>query len=342
MQRLWHSVRGGPLALFVLTLLLVVTAGLLAGQRPALAAPPRQGGEGEDHAGQSCGDCHLDFRAAWESGVHAIAFTRESFQASWNEHNQDSSCLDCHTTRYQPSVGEYMAENIVCEACHGLNPADHPPEQFVINRAPDACGNCHTHTFEEWRNSRHAFTPDMGTVGCATCHNPHGQTVRFENNDDLCLNCHESAPNTYVHLTHNEVDFESVGVEVTCASCHMYRSQGLGGGTNDDVQGHRIPDHTMTVKTTPCTDCHEALSGTGDFTLLVDVDMALAQERDELRAQVNELEATVAEFAYTESCTDYARLTQGLIFGLGLGGTIIWVLLRRNGGSHKSNEDRHE
>ncbi|MBN2469993.1 MAG: hypothetical protein JXN59_04640 [Anaerolineae bacterium] len=317
MKQLWDRVQGGPIIVLFLAALLVVVIGLMAGQQPVQAGPPQQAGP-EDHTGQSCAECHVDYKAIWGTGAHAIAYDRESFQEAWAATDNDPECLMCHTTNYQAHSGEYDAENIQCEACHGQNPANHPPAEFVVNRAPNACSNCHTVTFDEWRRSPHAFTEDMGTVACSTCHNPHGQTLRLEPTDVLCLNCHESAPNTYVHLTHNEVDYENV--EVTCASCHMYRSP--------DDEHHNIPDHIMSVETLPCTDCHEALSIQGNVPLLVDVDAALAEERDALRHQVSELQAALEtqEAASPERGVSYVQLTQGLIVGLGLGITLFWVL----------------
>ena len=340
MKRLWSRFRGGPIMLFCLTLLAAAAYGLLAEHQVARAQPPGQGGP-EDHTGQSCAECHVDVKSQWETGAHSIAFTRDTFQAAWTDFNNDTSCLDCHTTNYVPPDNTYLSENVVCEACHGLNPADHPPAQFVIDRAPSACRNCHTGTFAEWRRSAHAFTEEMGALGCATCHNPHGQTLRFDEVDQLCLNCHETAPNTYVHLTHNEVDFGDI--KITCASCHMYRVQGLGDGTNDDVVAHNIPDHTMQVKTAPCTACHETLSATGNFPILVDVDTQLAEERDRLREQVTELESTIDTLGETQqeaATPNYIQLTQGLIVGLGLGITLVWVFVRRDSGNTKNGNKK--
>lgn len=321
MKRLWYKVQGGPLIVFATTCLAVILIGVLGNQPTALAGPPEQEGP-QDHSGQSCAECHVDYNALWETGAHAIAYDRESFQEVWHSTDDNPECLACHTTQYQAHSGEYLVENVHCESCHGLNAADHPPAEFVVNRAPNACGDCHTATFDEWRRSPHAFTDDMGTVACSTCHNPHGQNLRFDTVDALCLNCHESAPNTYVHLTHNEVDFENV--EVSCASCHMYRSP--------DDEHHNIPDHVMSVETVPCTDCHEALSIQGNVPLLVDVDTALAEERDELRNQVTELETAleIAELAEPENGMNFVQLTQGLIVGLGLGLTLFWILARRD------------
>ncbi len=330
MKRLWCWVQGGPLIVLMLTVLLVVMVGMLADQQSAVAGPPLQEGP-QDHTGQRCAECHLDYESACQSGVHAIAYERETFQAAWAEANNAPECLQCHTTEYRQHTGDYLDENVQCEACHGENRPNHPPAEFVVNRAVDACGDCHTVTFEEWRRGPHVFTDDMGTVACSTCHNPHGQTLRVEEINNLCLNCHEAAPNTYVHLTHNEVDFENV--EVTCASCHMHDIP------TDEV--HAIPDHTMESKTDACVDCHEALSIQGNVPLLVDVDTALAEERDLLREQVSLLEETInrnAEEA-VESGISYVQLAQGLIVGLGIGITITWVLVRResNGNGKKKS-----
>ncbi len=326
MQHLRFSFRVKSFAFCMLVVLLVIAS------IPLTVSAQDEGEMAEEHSGQSCGECHLDYHAAWEQGVHAIAYTRESFQEAWAAEDNNPECLQCHTTSYQPARGEYHAENIQCEACHGLNPASHPPEVFVVQTDAGTCGDCHTPTFDEWQNSMHAFSEDMGAIGCATCHNPHGQTVRFETVDELCINCHKDNPDhshpyteTYVHVTHNEIEYEEVNV--TCASCHMYNKH------HDEL--HQLPDHTMDVETIPCTDCHETLSETGDFDTLLAVDLELAEERDALRMQVHELEAeleTTAGELETQSGTDYVQLTQGLIIGLGVGMTIIYAFLRRMNG----------
>lgn len=288
----------------------------------------------EDHSGQSCGECHLDYYDAWADSVHAIAYDRESFQHAWGETRNDPACLNCHTTGFQPATSTYAVENIQCEACHGTNPANHPPEPIVVRTSADICGDCHEGTFDEWEFSMHAFSEDMGAIGCATCHNPHSQKLRFDTVTELCLNCHQDNPNnpegyeeSYVHVTHNEVDFE--GVEVTCASCHMYKS------SSDSL--HNLSDHSTRVETVPCTDCHETISQTGVSTVLVDVDTQLAEERDVLRQRVSELEDQLTADAEAEDTSDRSiiQLTQGLIVGFGIGLTLLLVLVRRgqNGGS---------
>ncbi len=295
------------------------------------AAPPAAADSTGGHFGQNCGECHLDFRAAWAQGVHAIAYERESFQTAWAERGNDPTCLECHVTLFEPATGRFLAENVQCEACHGLNPDDHPPAAVQVNTEARMCGTCHEGTFAEWRLSLHAFNDDLGAIGCAVCHNPHGQQTRFETNE-LCLNCHKDNPevtheyaNSYVHLTHNEVNFE--GVEVTCASCHMYKTP------SDEI--HNLSNHTMNVSTVPCTDCHESISVLGTSPLIVPVDTALAEERDALRAQLEEAQAELAAAQKGEerpAGADFVQLTQGLIIGLGIGATLFLVLRQRTNG----------
>ena len=59
---------------------------------------------------------------------------------------------------------------------------------------------------------------------------------------------------------------------------------------------------------------------------------ALAEERNQLRAEVQDLEtrlaATQARVSETRTA-DYVQLAQGIIIGLGVGIVLVWVLMRR-------------
>ncbi|MBN1967535.1 MAG: hypothetical protein JW910_22965, partial [Anaerolineae bacterium] len=144
MKRFWRLIKGGPLLFFALVLLSAALVGPLAsfgggGVHP-VAAQGDPTPDTEDHTGQSCAECHLDFAAAWSTGVHAIAYTRASFQEALAAEDDPAACLDCHTTGYMPNTGAYAAENVTCEACHGQNPADHPPTEFVVSTDEQTCG----------------------------------------------------------------------------------------------------------------------------------------------------------------------------------------------------------
>ncbi len=363
MTQIWHRIRGGPLTLLVAALLIASGFSLIATQTPVAAAPAMQEGEAgeeeaeapapettevpedttegvdapaapanEDHSGQSCGDCHLDYHAVWSEGQHAIAFSNETFQSAWESNENDPACLNCHTTEYEPATESFLRENVECEACHGINPPDHPPEPFIVDTSAEACGDCHVETFDQWESSLHAFTEDMGAVGCATCHNPHGQTIRFETVDLMCLNCHnneaENLPvfeESFAHQTHQSAIYEDI--EVNCASCHLFEDN------TDEL--HNIANHSMTVTTAPCTTCHTTLADTSSFEGVADVETAILQERDELEARVGELEAEIVALESDDGNeeVDFVLLTQGLIIGLGLGISVIWVLMRRNNGN---------
>jgi hypothetical protein len=100
----------------------------------------------------------------------------------------------------------------------------------------------------------------------------------------------------------------------------------------------------MNVSTTPCADCHESISVLGTSPLIVPVDTALAEERDQLRNQLAEMEAELAAARAAEerpAGTDFVQLTQGLIIGLGIGATLFLVLRQRNTNGRKSSPNNN-
>ncbi|GIL11466.1 MAG: hypothetical protein BroJett038_01860 [Chloroflexota bacterium] len=294
----------------------------------ALAAPPNQEATPEAPAaaqplteGETCGDCHLDVHTKWATGVHAIAFSRESFQQAWAEQNHAGDCLQCHTTNYEPPTGVYLAENIQCEACHGLTPANHPPEPVEVRTDAGICRDCHAPTFAEFRHSKHAFPAEHEALGCATCHDPHGQTLRLESVDSLCLECHETAPENYIHVTHRSMQTELFALD--CASCHMFNIQ------RDEL--HELPIHDMLVDTVPCTNCHQQMAQTGQFSILGNV--SAAAERTQLRAQVEALEVQLQ--ATAPAAGSAAQVVEGVIIGLLVG--IVGVAAIWRGGRRGKN-----
>lgn len=275
---------------------------------------------------QTCGECHLDYHVEWQTGAHATAYDVQSFQEAWVSEGRDPDCLSCHTTGFQPATGDYLMENIQCEACHGVTPADHPPATFEVSTGAEICGDCHTGTFDEWERSLHAFSPDMGAIGCATCHNPHGQTLRFETVNATCTNCHneeaEDLPpyaSSYVHVTHQDAMVD--GEDMTCSACHMNEMQ------RDDL--HMIADHSMVVSTTPCNTCHESMANMVAFSPDDTVDMPDAEVTPAVEPESDSAEAATVEDDTethdTEEETDFVELTQGLILGLGLGLTLLLI-----------------
>lgn len=291
----------------------------------AVAAPPGQEATPEATAHpptgeEGCADCHEEIEMDWATGAHAVAYTKASFQAAWEAAKADPACLQCHTTNYEPPTGKYLAENVQCEACHGMTPADHPPETLVTRTDAGVCRDCHTATFAEFRQSMHAFPEEREALGCANCHDPHTQKLRVMTVDELCLGCHESAPKNYVHVKHRSMETGLFSLD--CASCHMYNSQ------RDQV--HELVDHKMLVDTVPCSNCHQEMAKTGEFSVLENV--TAAEERNELRTQVEELEVRLA--AVPPAQAGVVELAQGGLIGLLLGVigvAFVWRGGRRNG-----------
>lgn len=203
-----------PLALMVLLVALVLAT---AGALPAQAAPPRQdnapaGGETAaetpDSAAQ-CQECHLDVASHWTGSAHAHAFDDPVFQQRWAAMGQPGDCLRCHTTNFQPATGEYDAEGVACEACHGAVEGEHPPAPVAILADEQYCGTCHTTTLGEWHRTGHATSG----VGCMQCHDPHSQGPLFADADEMCLNCHTDSMGAYLEDLH-------VSQGIGCVDCH--------------------------------------------------------------------------------------------------------------------------
>ncbi len=311
--------------LLTLLRLLLVSIVIVLAASPALAAPPEQEATPEatvhpTTGDERCADCHEDVAANWATGAHAIAYDRASFQAAWEDAKADPTCLQCHTTNYEPPTGRFLATNVQCEACHGMTPADHPPETLVTRTDAGVCRDCHTATFAEFRQSMHAFPEDREALGCANCHDPHTQKLRLQTVDELCLGCHEKAPENYVHIKHRSMQTGLFSLD--CASCHMYNSQ------RDQV--HELVDHKMLVDTVPCSDCHQEMARTGEFSVLENV--TAAEERNTLRQQVEELEVRLQEIPPAQA--GIVELAQGgligLLFGV-VGVALLWRGGRRNG-----------
>ncbi|HQE19120.1 MAG TPA: multiheme c-type cytochrome, partial [Aggregatilineales bacterium] len=175
-------------------------------------APPMQDdGEGDDRGEFSeCAECHPDVTAAWQDGPHDTAFSIEHFQHSWTELNQPQECLACHTTGFSPATGNYQAEGVTCEACHGEVPDGHPPRPVDLNRANQVCAECHTVTQAEFRASAHS---EKG-LACTTCHYAHDNGLRADTEVAQCLACHGDELDGFVaHTTHLDNG-------LSCRDCH--------------------------------------------------------------------------------------------------------------------------
>ena len=301
----------------------------------ALAAPPVQEGEEPGAAEETepvqteCQSCHLDIAAHWEVSPHANAYDDPVFQQQWAALGQPDDCLRCHTTGFEPATGNFKAEGVECEACHGPLNADHPPAPMPVLSGPQECGDCHTTTLSEWHGSGHA----QAGVDCMDCHNPHNQRPLFSVADDMCLNCHEESMGEYLEDIH-------IVEDIGCVDCHA-----LVISPDPLPQDGIVPTgHGFTITPATCVACHtdslhagfslpgyehgarpqeddgEPVAAIGFAPAAGDVsDQRVQQPATSRDQQVQVLEAALASRRVT-------MLFQGGLVGLAFGGLTAWFV----------------
>ncbi len=325
-----------PRSAAVALLIVCVLAGSLVG----LAVAQEGGNESDVPADKystraevaTCARCHPDVVAGWQGGPHDLAYSNERFQRGWAAQDYDSGCLDCHTTGYRPATGEYLAEGVTCQACHGEVPSNHPPAPVDLSRANEACRNCHTVTYAEFRASKH----EVAGLMCTSCHYAHNNGLRKGTELQQCLNCHGAGLEGFVaHEAHIESG-------LSCRQCHGY------------VRPHQIPPdgmsptgHDFQERITACLDCHEnidlapangeAATGGRTSTEVIELD----GRRAALKAA--ELEAEVQTLTLQNRNQTALHLVQGAVGGLIVGAAAaLAIRWRVRNGLKKANGDSHE
>ena len=291
---------------------------LFTAQAPVSAAPDMEPNQQEgSYAGsESCADCHENLHQDWVTTRHAQAFSSPIFQRDWDELNLDQSCLECHTTGFDPLTGEYAEEGVTCESCHGPFQPGHPLTLMPLTPDAELCGACHKTTTDEWNASIHK---EKG-IQCQSCHNPHAQTPMADTITELCSNCHKERGDSFTHGTHANAGLE-------CSNCHMYTSPRI----EDPIEGIVPTGHIFTVGSEACIGCHQDNVHTRDEILQLSAEVSGQPEIDneDLQIQLHDQETTISNLETTSNVRLYTGLAQGAIIGLITGGTIAWVVSRR-------------
>lgn len=236
-----------------------------------------------------CANCHLPQVEELESGLHEQAILRGNHEAA--------VCTDCH-------------------GAHDIQPVVEEPQLIA-----GVCGDCHTTTLAEWQASAHV---EIGPLGCATCHSQHTQRIRAGNSpNELCINCHNDPPESWVHTQHASAD-----IPVECVDCHMYTEASDGAVPVVFSPGETPTGHTMLLDSRPCNTCHEQLLVSGEWFRIGGDSEVLQLERNALQQRVNELEAQAGEQPEA-SQPSFTQLLQGLILGLGFGITAAAIFIAR-------------
>jgi len=300
--------------------------------------------EPQDVLAKDCQECHLDVTEHWSRSPHAHAFDDEVFQDRWLGMGEPRECLVCHTTDFKQSTGEYAAEGVQCQACHGEAIGDHPPAPVPIKADTEYCGICHTTTLGEWRLTGHS-TVD---IGCTNCHDPHSQQALFEDADEMCLNCHEETMGEYLEDLH-------VSEGIGCVDCHALV-----------IPPDPIPEdgivptgHTFTITPATCIACHTdtlhagfslpgyengASAANGDRSMPEDAEAASEESGQDEEESGLSPEQRLQTLEAALASQNLSVLFQGGLVGLVLGGSTAWIVANnvRRGRKEDKEDDQPE
>jgi predicted CXXCH cytochrome family protein len=297
--------------------LCMVLGGWIAMTTLAKASPQKLSKEQTlSYAGsESCAKCHQELYDTWFVTRHAHAFSAPIFQQDWAELGKQTSCLQCHTTGFNPTTGGFFEEGVTCESCHGPFQPNHPEEPMPFEPNADLCATCHKTTTDEWRASPHAATQ----IDCQSCHDPHSQTPKAATVTELCGNCHKERGDSFTHSTH-------AGSGLECSNCHMFTSPRV----SDPIMGLVPTGHTFSVGSDACIACHQDTVHTRDELIKLSGNIPAADQVNQaaLEQKIVEQEATIGKLEAQSESRLYVGLIQGAIIGLVTGGVAALVVSR--------------
>jgi hypothetical protein len=277
-------------------------------------APVLQEGTGNYATSETCAACHVDTHADWSGTLHSEAFSSPIFQEDWVKQGSAAACLECHTTGFDPSTGEYAEAGVACEACHGPLQEGHPENPMPITPDYTLCAKCHKTTADEWQASKHG----QASLDCEACHNSHSQEPRAASVNELCTNCHKDTGTSFTHGTH-------ANSGLSCSDCHMAAAS-----HTSSTGGLFATGHTFVVGSEACINCHKDTVHTRDTIIQLSGEQpGEALTQDELEKKVSEQEQEIQSLETQNSVRLYTGLIQGAIVGLIIGGVAAWVVSRR-------------
>lgn len=237
-----------------------------------------------------------------------------AFQEELSKSEDQAACLACHTTGFDSDSGEFMAEGVTCEACHGVYKEGHPKaETMQLPMESAACRVCHQATFGNWETSLHG----QQGVECYDCHLPHSQGLRTGSEETLCAGCHAERQTQFAHATHGISGLE-------CKTCHMadeIHSQGAAA-----MSGIEVADHSFKVGSDVCANCHQDTIHSSDK--LPALREAVAdQDPEQLRVQAAQVPVLEDQVNKLQDSLLQQRKASLIIMGLTLGGGGVAGLL---------------
>ncbi|NIU38753.1 ammonia-forming cytochrome c nitrite reductase subunit c552 [Candidatus Bathyarchaeota archaeon] len=238
----------------------------------------------------SCRDCHV-------TGGNNFDPLGEINQ-SWPERTTDPAkflniqCEVCHGAGVEEPWGEasmiidYSAA--LCELCHQIGSshdnshwqsahAQSITDLLASDHAADRCLSCMS-TQGALGQDVSLDTPDLASVSCAVCHDPHSHTyeaqLRYENSTELCGQCHSQAE-LFEDSAHSKAGLE-------CASCHGQGSHFAHGHESATINhtwgvyGMYYPyNQTEAEEPIVCSTCHTQSWATSQLGVIQDLTTGL-------------------------------------------------------------------
>lgn len=292
---------------------IILAVSLTTRHNALLGRPIVTAAESEYRGSTACATCHTQEYEAWVGTEHALASSKESFRVTWFNRGEDRSCLQCHTTGYDPQSSEAALEGVSCEECHGAYSPAHPPSVMVLTEEARACGECHWTTYNEWQVSVHA----QQSVTCTGCHAVHSQSHTMPDGRLPCASCHAERYEDFAHATHAEVGAD-------CETCHMHTPPG-----QSMIEGRVSTGHTFTVSADACASCHQDTIHTRHEIpdLLQEVSTLREQLPTGAADRLTHLEEEVKQLRSSAARNLYEGVAAGGVVGIGLGFTAAWLAI---------------
>lgn len=172
----------------------------------------------------SCKECHADQYTKVQDSVHQTAFDAGKENAP--------ICSDCHNPHTQPRlIGQESGQLTIA----------------ARKEVPATCAECHSDTYEQYKNSVHGAALADGNTDVPTCTDCHGvhsiddpTTASFRNNTPaLCADCHDDPAIMNKYGLSTEVT-ETYVADFHGTTVTLFEQQFPGQETNKAV----------------CSDCH--------------------------------------------------------------------------------------
>jgi cytochrome b subunit of formate dehydrogenase len=183
---------------------------------------------------KTCGSCHEDMMANYESSEHARALLKAGLVGS------APSCSSCHGK-------------------HDIHPKTEAGSTTSPARIAETCGSCHSGVLKDFQESSHGMAITAGREGpvCSTCHEPHAladpdaASTRHAVSDG-CGNCHEKYSTSFRGSFHGKATALGHEAAAACADCHTpHRNL-----ATSDPRSSVHPDNLAQT----CGACHEKVN----------------------------------------------------------------------------------